>query len=192
MTQQLALNMLGFDPATQAELDAVNTALGNRATALEAKGLTTMSPVATTSGTSKDFTSIAAGAKQVAVALAGVSLSGTANLRIQIGATTAPVTSGYVAGVSNGGPVVSVTAGFDQDWAAAAAVVHGTLLLTLVDASTNTWAAFGVFLSPSTGANPRLVTGTVALPGALGVVRITSSNGTDTFDAGSVGVTYLV
>lgn len=189
---QLPLNMLGFDPATQAELDAVGTTLGNRATTLEAKGMTTMSPQATTSGTLKDFTGIAAGAKQVAVALAGVSLSGTANLRIQIGATTVPVTSGYAAGVSNGGPVVSVTAGFDQDWAAAAAVVHGTLLLTLLDASTNTWGAFGVFLSPSTGANPRLVTGTVTLPGALGVVRITTSNGTDTFDAGTVGVTYLV
>lgn len=185
---QLPLNMLGFDPATQTELDTEKS----RIAALEAKGFTVMAAQATTSGVLKDFTGIAAGAKQVAVTFAGVSLSGTASLRTQIGATTVPLTTGYAAGVSNGGPVTSVTAGFDQDWAAAAAVVHGTLVLTLVDAATNTWSAFGVFLSPSTGANPRFVTGTVTLPGALGVVRVTSSNGTDTLDAGSVGVAYLV
>ena len=188
MTQQLPLNMLGFDVATQAELETEKT----RITATEAKGFVTMAAQATTSGTLKDFTGIAAGAKQVAVIFAGVSLSGTANLRIQIGATTVPLTAGYAAGVSSGVGASVSSAGFDQDWGSATSVVHGTLLLTLVDASTNTWSAFGVFMSPTTGANPRFLSGTVALPGALGVVRVTTSNGTDTFDAGQCGVSYLV
>lgn len=187
---QLPLNMLGFDPATQAELDAVNTALGNRATALEAKGLTVLPLVTTTTGTARDVTGIPANAKQIVITLSNVSLSGTASIRLQLGVGVTPTTSGYNSNMSNGTGASVQTSGVDIDWANAAAATHGSLTLTLVDPATNTWAGSGCFITGVTGQNPRWYGVTVPLSGALGMVRVTSSNGTDTLDGGFVSVAY--
>jgi hypothetical protein len=54
--------------------------------------------------------------------------------------------------------------------------------------SGNTWTAQGVFAS--SGNYTWFAAGSIALSGTLDRVRVTTVNGTDTFDAGSVNILY--
>jgi hypothetical protein len=149
---------------------------------------------ATTSGTSIDFTAIPSTATKITVSFVGVSVSGTSNLLLQIGDAGGIETSGYL-GASAGGVngvaagVANFTAGFGINSAAAANVLHGAIVLTLVDSSSNTWAAHGT-LGLSSAAAFFTTAGSKSLSAALTQVRLTTVNGTDTFDAGSVNILY--
>lgn len=146
--------------------------------------------VASTSGTSIDFTGIPSWAKRVTVMFNSMSLSGTASALIQIGSGSV-TTSGYLGGatVQFVGTIEAVnsTSGFLCPLGAAARVIHGALTLTLQ--SGNTWVASGSF-GFSNAAASATSGGTGVLSGALDRVRITSTNGTDTFDAGSINIMY--
>lgn len=157
--------------------------------------LTAGTSVATTSGTLVDFSSIPSWVKRITVSLSGVSLSGTALPRIQIGPVGGVETSsyagttGFLQNASSSGAAV-FSAGFDLiSTSAAANAYHGSVVLTLVDAATNTWSVAGV-VAMSNAAVPAMIAGSKALAGALSIVRLTSSNGTDTFDAGRVNILY--
>ena len=145
---------------------------------------------ASTSGTSIDFTSIPSWVKRVTVMFNGVSLSGTSNGLVQIGSGSV-TTTGYLSGatVQYVGAVeaANATNGFVIGLAQAARVVHGSLVLTLV--SGNTWVASGSF-GFSNAAGSGTAGGTGVLSGTLDRVRITTVNGTDTFDAGSINIMY--
>jgi len=146
--------------------------------------------VASTSGTSIDFTSIPSWVKRVTVAFLGVSTSGTSNLLIQIGAGSV-VSTGYssisgVIGVSTAASGSS-TAGFLIRSNQAAAVLGGSVFLTL--GTTNSWVASGV-VSDTSIPGIYMTAGYLALAGALDRVRITTVNGTDTFDAGTINILY--
>lgn len=171
MTQLINAAMAAADMATQAELPVTTT-------------------LATTTGTVRDITGIPASARQIVIAFAGVSTSGVSNLRIQVGVGVAPTVTGYNAGLGSGGAIVAGTAGFELDFASATAAVNGELTLNMVNVATNTWSGMGIFMSPATLGNTRFVTGTISLAGVLGMVRLTTANGTDTFDAGQFSVTY--
>ena len=149
--------------------------------------------VASTSGTSIDFTSIPSWVKRVTVMFAGVSTSATSPVQIQLGTSGGPTTSGYlgtVYGLGASGVLTAYSAGFLVDassTAAAASIRHGQFIFDLVTG--NTWVGSGtVGLSNAnyfaTGA------GAIALSGALDRVRITTVGGTDTFDAGSINILY--
>jgi hypothetical protein len=150
-------------------------------------------PVASTAGTAIDFTGIPAGVRRLSVHFNGVSLSGTAHLLIQIGDSGGIETTGYVSSSSSAGGTNAVastqsTAGFVIYDGTAANAVNGSVILSLVDGSA-TWAAFGS-MSVGTG----FVSGTggtkALSPGPLDRVRITTTNGTDTFDAGEINISY--
>lgn len=148
--------------------------------------------VASTSGTSIDFTSIPAWVKRITVMYSLVSTNGTANSRIQIGTGGTPTTSGYVSNSLNlqsaGISVLSSTAGFDIFINNASYSISGAIRIQNITG--NTWVAEGS-LGNVTATNVFCpVAGTVALAGVLNMVRITTSNGTDTFDAGSVNILY--
>lgn len=115
---------------------------------------------------------------------------GSAGLRVQIGPTTVPQTSGYVGSQyeSAGALTNNFSAGFDQSAIGAANTYSGRLTLCLVNAAGNVWVCDSVFGSSAT--TTRILAGTKSLAGTLGVVRITTTNGTDTFDAGSVNILY--
>lgn len=153
-------------------------------------GFTLATPVASTSGTAIDFTSIPSTARMIAVMFNGVSLSGTASLRVQIGDSGGVETTGYVGTVGSRTADTNLSAGFDIDFATAATAANGTLLLTCMDTTNNIWTAFGIFAADSTTQSPRFLSGRKPLSATLDRVRITSSNGTDTFDAGSVNILY--
>lgn len=146
----------------------------------------------TASGTSIDFTSIPSWVKRITVMFNGVSISGTSAPLIQIGSGSV-TNSGYVSSgfVSTSFTGNSSTAGFVVSFGSglAAATVSGNLVLTLI--SNNTWTGTGVlantasalFVTTFGGVSPNL-------SGALDRVRITTVNGTDTFDAGSINILY--
>ena len=141
-----------------------------------------------TSGTSIDFTGIPSWVKRVTVMFNGVSTNGTSVPLAQIGAGSV-TTSGYAAFSSTIAATVastSNTSGFPIFSNLAANLIRGTL--TLANVSSNNWVAAGV-LSSSDGATIT-VAGSIALSGTLDRVRITTLNGTDTFDAGSINIIY--
>lgn len=151
--------------------------------------ITAGTAVASTSGTSIDFTSIPSWVKRVTVMFSGVSTNGSSNLQIQIGAGSV-TTSGYlgtshmlVTGISYFTP----TTGFGIFNDTAAALRNGAISINLL--GSNTWAAFGV-TSESQRSASTFTSGSVALGGTLDRVRITTVNGTDTFDAGTINILY--
>jgi len=148
---------------------------------------------ASTSGTSIDFTSIPAGVKRITIIFGGVSLSGTANYLVQVGSGSVTAT-GYSSAsnfaYSSAGGSASSTTGFIAFCNNAAYVYSG--LITLVNITGNSWVCNHTLGNLPT--NIASIAGggymTAALSGALDRVRITTSNGTDTFDAGSINIFY--
>ena len=144
--------------------------------------------VASTSGTSIDFTSIPSWVKRITVLFSGVSTNGSSNYLIQVGSGSV-TTSGYL-GASADGPTLAVTAftdGFGIRAPTAAATIYGTV--TIDNITSTSWVASGTL---ARGSSAVFITtaGGVTLSGALDRVRITTGNGTDTFDAGSINILY--
>lgn len=158
-------------------------------------GLTLGTSVASTSGTSIDFTSIPAGTKRITVSFSGVSTSGTSPLIVQIGDGGGIETTGYLGAVSGIATTVATenkTNGFGVTYSgvhAAASVWHGQAIITLLDSTANTWVC-----SSSVGKSDTTVTclgaGSKSTSATLDRVRITTAGGTETFDAGTINISY--
>lgn len=144
--------------------------------------------VASTSGTSIDFTGIPSWVKRITVMFNGVSTNGTSLKQVQIGSGSV-VTTGYTStGVAVGSTsaVTSATTGFIINANAATDLLSGQMVLTLV--SGNIWVC-SYTLKEFT--NYCLIGGgDITLSGTLDRVRITTVNGTDTFDAGSINILW--
>jgi hypothetical protein len=155
--------------------------------------LTAATAQATTSGTSKDFTGIPSWVKRITVMLQSVSTNGTSSLQIQIGSGSIANT-GYDAGVWSANTTnANNTAGFTIAGVVAAGSYSGICTLTLLNSATNLWVesgAIGQSVAPSSNGGAMVSGGNKTLSGVLDQVRITTVNGTDTFDAGSVNILY--
>jgi hypothetical protein len=175
---------------TTAEM-AARTDTTRAVTAESLQGIITSGTViATTSGTSHDFTGIPSWAKRITVMVAGVSISGSSDLLMQIGDAGGIENTGYVSSCgSQTGSMATSTSGFRfTNNVSAAAIVSGHVVLTLLDASTNTWVESGVTKGATTTMG--YSGGDKALSATLTQIRLTTVNGTDTFDAGSVNILY--
>lgn len=142
----------------------------------------------TTSGTAIDFTGIPSWVRRINVMLNGVSTNGSANYLVQIGAGSVTST-GYVgsaaANVTTTG--TSYTTGFGIRTGGATDILSGMMTICLMN--TNLWIASGVFGHATQGV-VYTNAGSVTLSGTLDRIRLTTVNGTDTFDAGSVNIMY--
>ncbi len=144
------------------------------------------------SGTSVDFTGIPSWAKRVTVMFNVVSTSGTSNYLVQVGNST-PTTSGYVSvstyatttGTVGG---TSSTAGMVLFAGTATNQIFGSF--TLVNVSGNIWVGTGVTADTVAATFVITSSGRVSLASALNMVRITTVNGTDTFDAGTINIMW--
>ena len=149
---------------------------------------------ASTSGTSIDFTGIPSWVKRITVMFNGVSTSGSSNIQLQVGSGSVTTTgyngsASYQTGVtsqqgsSSSGLVVVGSVG-------ASYLFGGSAILTLL--GSNIWCMTSNL--STTSASPSSViysaSSTIALSGTLDRVRITTVNGTDTFDAGSINILY--
>jgi hypothetical protein len=145
--------------------------------------------VATTSGTSIDFTSIPSWVKRITVMFAGVSTNGTSIPQLQIGTGSIDAT-GYL-GSGGYGPTFGAsnnTTGFILfNSVVAASVMHGTMTLTTM--GSNIWVMSGA-MGTSNLASAGTAGFSKTLSGTLDRLRLTTVNGTDTFDAGSINILY--
>jgi len=149
---------------------------------------------ASTSGTSIDFTSIPSWVKRITVMFNGVSLSGSSYILIQGITAGGAISTGYS---SNGNLLPSSTpsgtshystAGFSTFFDGATVVASGSLILSLL--GSNVWTIQGVLARTDTAGYLITSTGVGSLGAQLTGVRITTANGTDTFDAGSINIMY--
>jgi hypothetical protein len=172
--------------ATQAEMDA-GTADKVVTAALNRIALGT--PVTTTSGTAHDFT-VPAGTRRVTINLVGLSTNGTSIPIIQIGDAGGIEPTGYLGATGDFAGAANFTTGVGLvNSHSSTSVLHGSIVLTLVDATTFTWAA-AVALGLSSGAAVYSGGASKALSAELTTVRLTTVNGTDAFDAGLVNIIY--
>ena len=183
--------ILSGDTSGTVTLSAPLVAGSNTATLPAATGTLQMlgqgTAVATTSGTSIDFTGIPSWTKRITVMFNGVSASGTSFWLVQLG-NGSVVTSGYT-GISSAGTAVATnsTAGFLVSSNQAAASLYNGIVL-LANLSGNIWTQSGTVGAP---ANINSISsGVITLGGTLDRIRLTTVNGTDTFDAGSVNILY--
>ena len=189
------LSDVEYDGTDYVVLDQLPAAIANGSItpAKLSQPFTAGTAVATTSGTNIDFTGIPSWAKRVTVMLNGVSTNGTSLVVLVLGISSGFETSGYLGSsgqVSNGvSPIVSnFTANILVEGGAnAAAIRSGAITLNLI--GSNTWAISGV-VARSDVAVVQLIGGVKPLAGVLDRIRLTTAGGVDTFDAGSINITY--
>jgi hypothetical protein len=171
---------------------AGNAATATTATAL-AQPYTLRTAQASTSGTSIDFAGIPSWVNRITVMFNGVSTNGTSVIVIQLGDSGGIENTGYIA---HSGVIQSSTAG-SSDYTTgfgiantnAAAYSHsGSIIFSLLENSTNSWVANGSVRQASN--RIAFMAGSKSLSGVLDRVRITTVNGTDVFDAGSINISY--
>jgi hypothetical protein len=148
--------------------------------------------VASTSGTSIDFTSIPAGVRRITVMFNGVSTSGTSFPLIQLGDSGGIENTGYtaVSGLLYGSTPATTnsTAGFVINSNLATNTHNGALVISLL--GSNAWVCQGSVCGTVNANQSITVTGSKTLSDVLDRIRITTVNGTDTFDAGSINILY--
>jgi hypothetical protein len=145
--------------------------------------------IASTSGTAIDFTGIPAGTKKIFIMFTGVSTSATDYLLIQLGDSGGFETSGYVSTTAEfigSTSVATDTTGFEMATGVAAGLVSGHMILTLSKADTFSWVSSHV-----AGFTNDVVVGGghKSLSAELTQIRI-DTNGSDTFDAGAINISY--
>jgi len=156
-----------------------------------AYALTNGTAVASTSGTSIDFTSIPSWVKRITVMFNAVSTNGSSIVQVQIGSGSV-TTSGYAGSATGMGVGVTsnlYTSGlvlFTNNESSSAVRV-GQAVITLVSGNIYSMSAN---TSLTNVATTSLTSSVVTLGGVLDRVRITTVNGTDTFDAGSINILY--
>jgi hypothetical protein len=152
-------------------------------------GIRSGTAVASTSGTSIDFTSLPTGIKRITVMFSGVSTNGTSQTQIQLGDAGGFETSGYVGTTGYNSSYVNYSSGFTFDTASsvsAATVRYGAMILNYV--GSNMWVVCGT--GGTGGSAVFYFGGAKTLSDTLTQVRITTVNGTDTFDNGTINILY--
>jgi hypothetical protein len=153
--------------------------------------LTLATAQATTSGTSIDFTGIPSWVKRITVMLNGVSGSGTSSPIIQLGDSGGFETSNYAGAIGYTGANSSATS-FSSGFLCNTGVANVTItsgVATLLNMSENVWV-YAIAAAYANGAFSLSGGGTKTLSATLDRIRLTTVNGTDTFDAGSVNIMY--
>lgn len=145
----------------------------------------------TASGTSVDFTGIPSWAKRITLIFDVLSTNGTSPIIVQIGDSGGIENTSYVANASGLSTLVGTTnytTGFGvADDMAAARTISGIAFIANLSGVTWDFASnisFGGATKTAVGG------GSKALSAILDRVRITTVNGTDTFDAGSINILY--
>ena len=170
-----------------------NTLTLQAATATNAVN-TLATAVASTSGTSIDFTSLPSWIKKITVMLSGVSTNGTSVPLLRLGTSGGIESTGYggsettCVGVNAGSYTKSISTGFDvaYDWGSSEAI-GGQYIVSLI--GSNIWVCTWAF-GHSNGSRMQFGGGTKTLSGTLDRVRFTTTNGTDAFDAGTINILY--
>ena len=148
--------------------------------------LTLVASVATTSGTTIDFTGIPAGTNRITLNFGGVRQNLTTPLLVQLGDSGGIETSGYIASSAHSAGDYLNTSGFNIARAAAGNVTHGWMVLTRITG--NQWAS-GHAATRTTSGSTAGGGGSKTLTGELTQVRLTTTTG-GTFNLGNLSISY--
>jgi len=147
---------------------------------------------ASTSGTSIDFTSIPSWVKRITVMFNGVSTSGTSPIQVQLGSTTV-TTTGYLSSANSFATAPTITGANSTTGLILVGTTSATSLwygaATVFNISGNNWVSSSILGRSDTTVSAN-GGGSIALSGVLDRIRITTVNGTDTFDAGTINIQY--
>jgi hypothetical protein len=146
--------------------------------------------VASTSGTSIDFTSLPTWIERITVMFNGVGLNDTAI--IQIGAGSVDSTGTYAGSMTyivNASPTTSNNTASTGFYVNTATIGTITGAVTLYLVGSNNWVSSAV-ISDSGSARTFYGANKKSLSGTLDRVRITSTSGTGTFSAGTINILY--
>lgn len=140
-----------------------------------------------------DFTDIPAWAKRITLRVVGGSTNGTSPPTVQIGDAGGIENSGYLGTISllTASPLAAnISIGFNLVANhIATGVLHGKIILTLVDAANFTWEATSS-IGRSDAAALFLMAGSRSLSSALTQIRLTTTGGTNVFDTGTFSILY--
>lgn len=144
-------------------------------------------PVSLTSQTAVDFTGIPSWVKRITVIFSGVSTSGSSVIILQLGTSSGFETTGY-ASTAWDSTNLSATTGIALSGSVASGNIRsGNFMVTAL--SGTVWVGSGVIIRTDSAVG-NYSAGTKTLSGTLDRIRITTVNGTDTFDAGSINILY--
>ena len=156
-------------------------------------GAITLATAQNASGTSVDFTGIPSWVKRITVMLNGVSTNGTSAILMQLGdaggvETTAYNSDGGLIGASNFASATGYSTGFGLYTPNTNANTYfGSFTFSYL--SSNLWIMAGTYSLGGTS-NVGIASGKKTLSDTLTQLRITTVNGTDTFDAGTINISY--
>jgi hypothetical protein len=150
--------------------------------------------VASTSGTSIDFTSIPSWVKRITVMFSSASTNGSSPLIVRVGTSGGIISTGYNASAFYSGTAGQYnlsTVGFpltSTSFTAAGNSYWGQIVISSL--SSTIWTANGSLYTDGSGGLSYWLAGAVSFSGTLDRVRLTTTNGTDTFDAGTINILY--
>jgi len=178
------------DSATQTLTNKTLTSpviTGASVSSMASSVITSGTSQASTSGTSIDFTGIPSWVKRITVMFNGVSTNGTSPVIVQLGTGATPTytTSGYQSFVLYNGGTTNITNGLTTIGIGASDTRWGSMILST--SGSNSWTEI---VGNAVGTNGGAGGGGITLGAALTAIRITTSNGTDAFDAGSINILY--
>lgn len=193
---QIALKAPLLSPEFTGNPTAPTQTAGNNSTKLATTayvdGKMVLGTVVNAAGTSVDFTGIPSWVKRITIMLNGVSTNGTSAPLLRVGTSSGIVSTGYTSdtvtvtgtGVSGSNTPIGVSLvsiGHTPSY-----LYNGDIVLELL--SSNTWVITGILniytVAVCTCASK------ITLGANLDRLRITTVNGTDTFDAGSINIMY--
>jgi hypothetical protein len=192
----IAATKLAFTPAGNIAATTVQAAIEELDTE-KGRPIFSYTPVASTSGTAITFTGIPTFAKQITVNLVGVATTGTSEMVIRLGtAADGIISSGYVGSSLVQDSVSTVesrqeTTGFSfyrniRNYAVSSTI---NIVLQGVSGSNYTWIASGNFYL-GTAHTIGCTVGSKIVTSAVDQVSITTTGGVNTFNAGSISVSY--
>ena len=182
-------NDITIDGVSVATDTDVSSAVAPLATTAYVDGKMVLSTAVTASGTAIDFTGIPSWVKRITVMFNGISTNGASSIIVQQGTLSGGIeTTGYLSGSTTNGASSSATNGHIADIGGLAAYVRAGVL-TLYSIGGNIWVSSGA-VGRLDAATATTFGGNKTLSGTLNRIRITTVNGTDIFDAGSINIMY--
>lgn len=140
------------------------------------------------SGTAVDFTGIPSGTKEVVIMFDGVSTNGTGGIIVRLGDSGGFETTGYISGSTDAAATATASDGLVVRLSTSGDTLTGSMVLNLMDAATFQWVQrHGMYRNGSSSVSGG---GSKTLSAELTQIRVTTSAGTDTFDAGTINIAY--
>jgi len=174
----------GIDTIQDGAVATADIANGAVTPTKQSQPMTLGTAQATTSGTSIDFTGIPSWVKRITMMFNGVSTNGISNYMVRIG-DGAISSTGYISTCQYGTNNTQDTVGFVVSNGVTSTEVY-TGNVVLLNMGSNVWSQNGTLGTSLV----RVSSGAKTLSGTLDRIRLTTVNGTDTFDAGSVNILY--